>query len=377
MNPFILTGPIPDDLFCDRAEETKLMTKYLTSGSHLLLTSPRRMGKTQLIQHVFSQQVIKENYYTFYVDILPTTSMSELALFMGKEILGAIVPRGKKAIEYFLSFLRSLSGNIGYSIEKGGPVLELGIGDIERPELTLSEIFNYLGKAGKPCLFAIDEFQQVSEYKDARAEALLRSYIQQTPNCQFIFSGSEQHTLERMFLSYAKPFYNSAEKMTLRAIPFKTYGDFVHRHFRSSGTDVTEEALSFVYETFGGTTYYLQKMMHLAYMDAVSDQPVVTEQMKHVLDGILEENSLYYARQMAQLAQHQKQLLVAIAKEGTACGIQSGAFVKKHALPSQSAVQNAAKALLNLQLIGYDTKSHAKAYSVSDLFFSHWLRKTY
>ena len=377
MNPFILTGPIPDDLFCDRAEETRLMMKYLENGSHLLLTSPRRMGKTQLIQHVFSQRVIKDNYYTFYVDILPTTSMSELALFMGKEILGSIVPLGKKAIEFFLSFLHSLSGNIGYSIEKGGPVLEVGIGDINRPELTLSEIFAYLGKAGKPCLFAIDEFQQVSEYKDIRAEAFLRSYIQQTPNCQFIFAGSEQHTLERMFLSYAQPLYNSAEKMSLKAIPFGTYADFVSKHFCSSGTNVTAEALSFVYDTFQGTTYYLQKMMHIAYMDAVAEQSVGTEQMKQVLDKILEENSPYYARQMAQLSQHQKQLLVAIAKEGSASGIQSGSFVKKHALPSQSSVQNAAKALLNLRLIGYDTTSAVKTYSVSDLFFSHWLRKTY
>ncbi len=73
-NPFYITGIIPERYFCDREKETAWFLRTLGNKAHILLTSPRRMGKTQLIRHVFEQHAIKENCYTFYCDIYPTTS---------------------------------------------------------------------------------------------------------------------------------------------------------------------------------------------------------------------------------------------------------------------------------------------------------------
>ena len=43
--------------------------------------------------------------------------------------------------------------------------------------LTLDEIFNYLRTADKPCLIAVDEFQQITQYPDAaKVEAALRTH---------------------------------------------------------------------------------------------------------------------------------------------------------------------------------------------------------
>jgi len=64
---FYITGIIPEANFCDREKETLWMVRTLKNKAHVLLTSPRRMGKTQLIRHVFEQPTIKNNYYTFYV----------------------------------------------------------------------------------------------------------------------------------------------------------------------------------------------------------------------------------------------------------------------------------------------------------------------
>ena len=71
-NPFYITGIIPEPYFCDREKETTWMVRTLENRAHILLTSPRRMGKTQLIRHVFEQPSIKDNCYTFYTDIYPT-----------------------------------------------------------------------------------------------------------------------------------------------------------------------------------------------------------------------------------------------------------------------------------------------------------------
>ena len=73
------------------------------SVTHILLTSPRRMGKMQLIRHVFEQPSIKDSFYTFYTDIYPTTSLHELVLFLSKEIYSVLVPNGKTVIDRFLA----------------------------------------------------------------------------------------------------------------------------------------------------------------------------------------------------------------------------------------------------------------------------------
>ena len=44
-NPFYITGIIPEPYFCDREKETTWFVRTLENKAHILLTSPRRMGK--------------------------------------------------------------------------------------------------------------------------------------------------------------------------------------------------------------------------------------------------------------------------------------------------------------------------------------------
>ncbi len=91
-NPFYITGTIPEEYFCDREKETDKIITLLENQSNVLLTAYRRMGKTQLIRHVFEQNRVKGRYYTFYVDLYATSSLQEMAFFMGKEIYSTLVP---------------------------------------------------------------------------------------------------------------------------------------------------------------------------------------------------------------------------------------------------------------------------------------------
>ena len=53
-NPFPVNGYRSPQLFCDRESETATLTSALRNGRHVMLYSPRRYGKTGLIQHVFN-----------------------------------------------------------------------------------------------------------------------------------------------------------------------------------------------------------------------------------------------------------------------------------------------------------------------------------
>ena len=60
MNPFITYGYESAEYFCDRKEETRELTTLWTNGNHVALISPRRMGKTGLLKHCFSQSDLQQ-----------------------------------------------------------------------------------------------------------------------------------------------------------------------------------------------------------------------------------------------------------------------------------------------------------------------------
>lgn len=376
-NPFYITGIIPEPYFCDREKETTWFVRTLENKAHILLTSSRRMGKTQLIRHVFEQPSIKDRFYTFYTDIYPTTSLHELVLFLSKEIYSVLVPNGKTVIDKFLAGLHSLAGSIGYDPMTGLPTFDIKLGDIHTPELTLEEIFRYLEQADKPCIFAIDEFQQIAQYPEKNVEALLRAHIQKMNNCLFIYAGSNRHILENMFNSVAKPFYNSAEQIYLDCIPKDIYIGFANELFSKTGRKIVSEATSLAYDLFEGHTYYVHNVLHNAFAYLNPDKVIDESDIKKTLSDILEEKGRTFASVMNQLNFQQKETLIAIAKEGKASGVTSTRFVKKHALKSPSSVQYAIRALLEKQLLTYQDKERTKVYSVSDRFLEMWICRTY
>ena len=110
--------------------------------------------------------------------------------------------------------------------------LGIGLGAITNPSATLDEIFSYLNNAGKPCLIAIDEFQQITKYADdPNIEAALRTHIQRCSNAHFVFSGSHRHLMGAMFTSPARPFYQSVTLINLPPISVDKYAEFCLKHF--------------------------------------------------------------------------------------------------------------------------------------------------
>lgn len=376
-NPFVINGIVPDKYFCDREKETEKLVRCVYNQSNVLLTSPRRMGKTQLIRHLYQQGSVSSDFHTFYVDIYSTTSLQEFILLLGKEIYTSLVPKGRKVLDSFVNVLKSLSGSFGYDALTGLPSFDVRLGDIRSPEMTLSEIFNYLETADKPCICTIDEFQQIGKYPETNVEALLRTYIQKMSNCRFVFAGSDRHTLENMFNSPAKPFYNSVEQMYLDRIDRQVYVSFMRKCFEESGRNIPDMVCEYVYDLFEGHTYYVHQTLHNVYAYNDPEVPVTEELINDTVGDIIQDKEHSFLTQLSLLNYSQKETLIAIAKESEASGVTSAAFVRKHSLQSPSAVQNAIRNLLNLQMITYRQDGRTKVYSVSDRFLQMWIVRKY
>ena len=371
-NPFITSGYISADYFCDREAESKQLIREIVNGNNLAIISTRRMGKTGLIQHCFHSKELSKEYYTFFVDIYATKSLRDFIFSLSKVILESLKPFGKKAVEIFINSVLSLQAGISYDFT-GTPSFNIQLGDIQNSMATLEEIFKYLAKADKPCIVAVDEFQQITNYSEKNVEALLRTHIQHCNNAQFIFAGSQRHTMGNMFLSASRPFYQSVSMMHLESIAIEKYIDFARNHFKKADRRITPETIRIVYDRFDGVTWYVQKTLNVLFaftpVGATCDESMVEPAIVSVVDSY----RFNYQETLFRLPERQKELLVAIAKEGNAKSITSGEFVKRYSLTSPSSVQAAVKGLLEKDFITLFNGS----YSIYDKLFEIWLRESY
>ena len=80
-----------------------------------------------------------------------------------------------------------------------------------------------------------------------------------------LFAGSERHLISEMFLSSAKPFYNSTKQLELFSIAPKVYTPFVCELFQAFGKTIQTEDILAVYRLYGGNTYCMQRTFHKAF----------------------------------------------------------------------------------------------------------------
>ena len=373
INPFIVTGKIAPEYFCDRITESARLVKSITNGNNMVIISPRRMGKTGLIRFCYDKPEIADEYYTFFIDILHTSSLREFTYLLGREIYETLLPRSRKMAGLFIQTIKSINGKFGFDPITGMPTFNVELGDIDRPEYTLDEIFQYLAHADKPCIVAIDEFQQIAKYPEKNIEAQLRTHIQKLRNCNFIFAGSERHMMQEMFTSAARPFYHSADMLELKAIAPEIYIPFIVGHFEKRNRRIAPDNVERVYNLFKGHTYYVQKTFNEAFADTPEGEECTLETIRAAIDNMVASNDTIFREILSNIPEKQKELLYAIAKEGEAEQITSAAFIKRHSLASASSVQSAMKKLLEKDII---TEIN-KVFSVTDKLFAMWMNRLY
>ena len=369
-NPFVTNGYAGAEYFCDRVVETDDLRNLLRNENNIALISPRRLGKTELINHVFDYDEFRNDYHCFIVDIYASKSLNDLVNLLGKAVLDALKPKGKAVWEKFLSAVSSLRPEISFDIN-GQPSWSVGLGEIRNPAATLDEIFTYLQNADKPCIVAIDEFQQITKYPESTVEATIRTYVQRTTNAHFIFSGSQRHLMNGMFTSPSRPFYQSVTIINLQPLSLDKYTEFSVEKFEQNGRTIDPEVVAVLYKQFDGVTSYIHRVLNIMYSRTVEGEHCSTAMIEDAVDFLVRLSSDSYESLLYQMPVKQRDLLLAIASEGKASQIKGGRFIKKYSLLSTSSVSSALKGLLDKDFLTEDKG----VYSLYDKFFVVWLEK--
>lgn len=373
-NPFIITADYYGvRYFCDRQGETETLENNIANGRNTVLISSRRMGKSGLIAHVFNRKFIQSNFKTFSIDLYPTSSLSEMVLLLAKEITGSLKSRQQKLLDSFLSIVKSLRPGFKVDQVTGQLVFDLSLGAIERPTDSLDEIFQYLESSEMPCVVAMDEFQQIAEYPEHNVLELLRAHVQKCRHTWFIFAGSDRRMMEKLFNNPSEPFYMSCSPLYLDAIDYDKYLDFSKKHFEHAGKQLSDDCFKRVYDMFEGHTWYVQRLMNELYAWTKPEEVADIPMMENALSFVIKTYARTFQEQMGSYSEAQKQLMIAIAKEGSAEQVTSVAFCKKHAIKSPSTAQSALRVLHDKGIV----RKEGNSYSITNRLLGIWLKTEY
>jgi len=231
-NPFLISGYISPDYFCDREKEAETITEAVLNKRHMTLFSPRRIGKTGLIRHVFYLNSKEKHFNPVYADIIATTSLPEFVETLGKAVFTSMA-RNETALKKILKNLAMLRPRLTIDEITGAPSVTLSVASGQEAVNSLELIFSYFNNQKTQFVLALDEFQQVTEYPEKNIEALLRSFVQQSSNVTIVFSGSRKHILTGIFSDPERPFYNSTQLLEIGKINSESYSGFIAERFSS------------------------------------------------------------------------------------------------------------------------------------------------
>ena len=368
-NPFLITGYVSPEYFCDREKETQKILSAIDNGRNITLLSLRRIGKTGLIKHVFHHLTEENRYRLLYLDIMATSDTSGFIREFGEAIVKDEQKYSNNFLKKLTGFLSGIRAKLTFNEITGVPEIELDYAKTQNSESSIAAIFDYLSRQEASYVIAIDEFQQIVNYPEKNLEALLRSYVQQNPNIRFIFSGSNKHLLLSMFSNYGRPFYQSGEIMHLDRLNPEIYAGFIIDKFQENNRKINSELVLEVLNKFDTYTFYVQFLFNRLFE---TGSEIISKKLVYkVLDEILAEREYMYYNYRNLLTNNQFQLLKAIAKESGVTQYSSKEFIGKYKLGTSSSVNRSLRTLLDKEMI-YEEFGMYKVY---DLFFANWLTK--
>jgi AAA+ ATPase superfamily predicted ATPase len=256
---------------------------------------------------------------------------------------------------------------IQYDPLSGAPAIEFTLDANYQAEHSLDQIFTYMERSGQHIVIALDEFQQITEYKEQNTEALLRTFVQRSKNIRFIFSGSHSSILQAMFRDQGRPFYQSTDIMQLGPIEHEVYSRFIVEKFAEAKKKISIENADRILDWCRHHTYYVQLVCNRLFSKGIK-QPD-DWYIENLFREILQENQPVYYNYRKLLTGNQWSLLQGIAREKGAKQVMGAEFIRKNELGTPSSVQTALQALQDKEMI-FEEEGRWWVY---DVFLSRWL----
>jgi hypothetical protein len=385
-NPFWFGGDIGAEGLVDRDTETAQVERTIRDGSKLFLIGPRRFGKSSILRAA-SERLAAKGAIVIRVDADPISSLNELVENI--VALSASHLRGKvhQVIDDLGKFFSRLRPEAKFDINEREWNVTLGVRTDDegaRGIQNLVDALNGLEKlalaqpASKPVGLVIDEFQRVVELGGQRAEAQLRSAIQQHSRVGYVFAGSNTRLLTAMTMNHDRPFYRLGTVMTVGAVPRQDFAAFITKSLRKSGFRVADPTVVDSLLTLAeDVPYNVQSVANSCWNELLSTrgagQPTLTADVvqKSLIRAVMELDPIYTGTWTKLTSIQQNALRAVIREKGK--GMSSAPVVRTIGAAS-STVHRALEALRNQNILRDEPADGKIQLRFDDPFFAHWIR---
>lgn len=361
MNPFKFGNVVGGKYFTNRKREIKEITSEINSGQHIVLMSPRRYGKSSLINEVMRSQTL--NWFRINMELI--SDEIDLANYYVKKALSV------SSFEKIRQYLKNLKIQPYIQIQPKTNDIAVSFSAEARksPELIIDAFDlpeKIAGSTKKKIVVVFDEFQEIRRISPM-LERKMRGIFQYHDNITYIFIGSRESMIRDIFQEKKNPFYKFGRHITLGKISDSEFEEFIIRRFSAENIDasnIVKEILSFT----NCHPYYTQQICHEIYI--LCDKKCPTSKIiDKAVDQIVTEHHADYSRWWNGLNNTERKIVLGIAfgeKQPTSQG-----FIRKYGIKTASTAGSAVSKLVSTGTL-IKTQEEIK---IEDPFWEKWILK--
>lgn len=369
--PFVFGVRVEGDTFTDRHEETERLKANFTYGVNTILISPRRMGKTSLVEHVCSL-IDTTDIRIAHIDAFGCRSEHDFVNASATAVVRATSSKWEEWMENTKTFLSRFVPKISFGQD---PLNDFSLSFEYNPANNTTEEVLQLPELiartkGYRIVVCIDEFQQIGEFADSLTfQKKLRSVWQLQSNVSYCLYGSKKHMMERMFQSRSYPFYRFGDLFYLGKIGEDDWVQYIQQRFRATGKDISVELAQVICRTTDRYSSYVQQLAWLVWLR--TNQTTTGDDVQYAIDRLLDACEPLFIQQTEDLSAYQLNFLHALAN-GISTGFTQAAVLKEYRLGTAANVTRLKKSLTEKDLITTDAP---RQLVISDPILKMWLKR--
>lgn len=369
--PFVFGRAVSGSHFTDRKELTSYLVNNFTYGVNTIIISPRRYGKTSLVQKAIDLARSSEVRIVF-MDIFAVRNAEEFCNLFASEILKQTASRLDELMQMAKRFLSRFNPSISYKNEMGEFTFKLNVREIEDDILSILDLPEKIAiDKGVRIVVCIDEFQQIGEFPDSlNFQKLLRSRWQHQKNSTYCLFGSKKHMMNELFQLPSRPFYKFGDVINLPKIPQKEWIDYIIEQFHKTGKKIDQEIAKRVCELTQNYSSYVQQLSWLLWVNF--DVKHQNESLNKSYEELIDHCSVLFEQQTQNLTEYQINFLKAVI-ENPGGKFTSKELIDKYNLGTSANVSRLKASLLKKELIEVE----GSALIVRDPILEEWIRRRF
>lgn len=369
--PFVFGIKAEGENFTDRQEETKNLLANFQYGVNTILISPRRMGKTSLVEKV-SGMVNGDEIKIVRIDAFGTRCEIDFVNAFATAVIRATASKWEEWMENAKVFLSRFVPKISLGQD---PLNDFSISlEYNQNNNTTEEVLNLpeMIAIQKGCriVVCIDEFQQIGEYSDSLTfQKKLRSVWQLQKNVSYCMYGRKKHMMEKIFLNRSYPFYRFGDVMYLKKISEKDWVEYICQRFEVTGKKISGELAQRVCNLTECYSSYVQQLAWFLWLK--SDNEATEDDLDYAVNRLLESQEALFIQQTEGLSDYQMNFLHAIA-DGIHTGFTQKSVLSNYRLGTSANIVRLKNTLKEKDLI---ETTEPRTLDMSDPILKLWLRK--